>query len=108
MKRPQNWNSVVWGAWGLLSVWMLGFSSPANLAERIPGVLAAAVLVFAAIAVLAPEARTQPTTPWLGVALLAAIGVLDVSTPLVAGLGIWAAFLDPLFFVRIRHWQTSK
>jgi hypothetical protein len=120
MKRPQKGNSVVWGAWALLSVWMLGFSSPANLAERIPGVLAAAVLVFAAIAVLAPEARTQPTTPWLGVALLAAVGVLDVSTPaavagsahtvaaLVAGLGIWAAFLDPLFFVRIRHWQTSK
>jgi hypothetical protein len=120
MKRPQNWNSVVWSAWGLLSVWMLGFSSPANLAERIPEVLAVAVLVFAAIVVLAPEVRTQPTTAWLGLALLAAIGVLDVSTPaavassaltvaaLVVGLGIWAALLDPLFFVRVRNWRTSK
>jgi hypothetical protein len=120
MKRAQSWNPVVWGAWCLLSTWMLGLSGPANLAERIPWVLAAAVLAFAAIVTLAPEARAHPPAPVLSVALLGALQVVDVTTPsgvacstvvadvVVAGLAIWAVVLDPLFFLRVRHWCLPR
>jgi hypothetical protein len=80
---------------------MLDFSSPANMA-RITSVLAAAILVFTAIAVLARE-----VTPCLGLALLAGLSVLGFSTPaavassalmvgaLVVGLGISVVVMDP-------------
>jgi hypothetical protein len=71
------------------------------MAARSTSVLGATALVFAEIAVLAPEARKQPAAPFLGLALLAALSVVDASTPaavassalmvgtLVVRLGIW-------------------
>jgi hypothetical protein len=120
MKQREKWRHVFWGAWGLLSIWTLGFSSPANIPERTTLVLGAAMLAFAAIAALAPEARMRPPTAFLGLALLAAPPVLDVNSPeavsssavivaaLVLAVGVWAFAMYPLFYLRARRWQMAK
>jgi hypothetical protein len=106
----------MWAWWGLLSVWVLGFSKIEPPPARTTGVLGLAILSFVAIALIAPEVRCHRITPILGLTLVGAMPVVDVSstgavatsalivTSLVIGLAIWVVITDPAFFLRVRYW----
>jgi hypothetical protein len=119
MKRRQQWQHAMWAWWGLLSVWVLGFSTIEPPPARTTCVLGLAILTFMAIALIAPEVRSHRITPILGLALAAAVPVVDVSSTgavatsalivgsIVIGLGIWAVLTDPAFFLRVRCWPRG-
>jgi hypothetical protein len=119
MKRRQHWQHAMWAWWGLLSVWVLGFSTIEPPPARTTCALGLAILTFMAIALIAPEVRSHRITPILGLALAAAVPVLDVSSTgavatsalivgsIVIGLGIWAVLTDPAFFLRVRCWPRG-
>jgi hypothetical protein len=119
MKRQQQWQHAMWAWWGLLSVWVLGFSTIASPPARTTCVLGLAILSFMAIASIAPEVRCHRITPMLGLALAGAVPVLDVSSTgavatsalmvgsIVIGLMIWAVIMDPAFFLRARYWPRG-
>jgi hypothetical protein len=116
MKRRQQWQHAMWAWWGLLSVWVLGFSKLEPPPARTTSALGLAILSFVAIALIAPEVRCHRITPILGLALVGAMPVVDVSstgavatsalivTSLVVGLAIWVVITDPAFFLRVRYW----
>jgi hypothetical protein len=116
MKRRQQWQQAMWAWWGLLSVWIIGFSFIEPLPARTTCVLGLAILSFVAIAWIAPEVRPHRITPIVGLALAGAVPVLDVSctgavatsalivASVVVGLTIWAVIMDRAFFLRVRYW----
>ena len=116
MRRRQQWQHAMWAGWGLLSVWVLGFSNMEPPPARTTCVLGLAILSFMAIALIAPEVRCHRITPILGLALAGAVPVVDVSSTgavatsalivgsLVVGLAIWVVITDPVFFLRVRYW----
>jgi hypothetical protein len=119
MKRQQQWQHAMWAWWGLLSVWLLGFSSIDPPPMRTTGVLGLAILSFMTIASIAREARCHRITRILGLALAGAVPVVDVSWSgavassalivgsIVIGLVIWAVVMDPAFFLRVRYWPRG-
>lgn len=116
MKRRQQWQHAMWAWWGLLSVWVLGFSTIEPPPARTTCVLGVAILSFMAIALIAPEVRCHRVTRILGLALAGAAPVVDVSSTgavatsamivgsIVISLAIWAVNTDPAFFLRVRYW----
>jgi hypothetical protein len=62
MKRRQQWQHAMWAGWGLLSVWVLGFSTTEPPPARTTCVLGLAILSFMAIALIAPEVRCHRIT----------------------------------------------
>jgi hypothetical protein len=116
MKRRQQWQHAMWAWWGLLSVWVIGFSKMEPSPARTTCVLGLAILSFVAIALIAPEVRRHRVTLILGLAFTGAVPVVDVSSTvavatsalivgsLVVGLAIWVVITDPAFFLRVRYW----
>lgn len=116
MQRRQQWQHAMWAGWGLLTVWILGFSTIEPLPARTTCVLGLAILSFLAITLTAPEVRCHRTTPILGLALVGAGPVIAVSSTgavatsallvgsIVIGLVIWAVITGPASFLRARYW----
>jgi hypothetical protein len=117
MKRRQQWQHAMWASWGLVSVWVLGFSKMEPPPARTMCVLGLVIVSFVAIALIAPEVRRHRITLILGLALAGAVPVVDVSSTvavassalivgsLVVGFAIWVVITAPAFFLRVRYWR---
>ncbi len=113
--RGQDTGHVMLAAWAVLSSWVVGFSG--SVVASTTAALGAAIVAFAAIAVLVPRAWDRRGTVLVASALLVSPWILNantVSAPttramivgmLVVSLCIWAVALNPAWVARLRGWK---
>jgi hypothetical protein len=113
--QGQETGHAMLAAWAVLSSWVVGFSG--GVEPSIAGVLGAAIVAFAGIAVLVPRVWARGSTALLVSALLLSPWVLDADTVLapatramfvgviVLSVGVWAVSMDPDWVAQVRRWK---
>jgi hypothetical protein len=111
--RGQDTGQLMLAGWAVLSSWVVGFSG--SVAASTPAALGAAIVAFAAIGVLVPEAWDKGSTPLVGAALLVSPWMLNadaVPAPatkamivgvLVVSVCVWAVAINPAWAARLRR-----
>ncbi len=113
--RGEETGHAMLAGWAVLSSWVVGFSG--GIATSSASVLGAAIVAFAAIAVLVPRVWNRGSTVLVGSALLVSPWMLDADTAaspavkemivgvLVVALGVWAVAMNPTWVARLRRWK---